>query len=254
MKSWTLLLLAGTLAAVDFGALQPQGRVSDFARVIEPGARAQLEQYCARLEQASGVELALVTLDTLAGEPIEDVANLLFRKWGVGKKATNEGALLLLVIGDRRSRLEVGYGLEPVIPDGFAGSVLREMRPALREQHYSDALLTAAKTLGDRIASSKGVTINTELRPRRARPRESAVPWPLIMFGAVALLWLVNGFASAARGGRSGILPALLLGNMLGRSGYGSRASGGFGGYDSSDSFGGFGGGDSGGGGASSDW
>jgi len=52
----------------------------------------------------------LVTLTTLEGEPIEDVANLIFRKWGVGAKGKNEGILLLLVVGDRRSRLEVGYG------------------------------------------------------------------------------------------------------------------------------------------------
>jgi uncharacterized protein len=77
--------------------------------------------------------MALVTIATLEGEPIEDVANTIFRAWGVGQKGKNEGILLLLSIGDRRSRLEVGYGLEPILPDGLAGSILREMRPALRQ-------------------------------------------------------------------------------------------------------------------------
>ena len=56
-----------------------------------------------------------VTLSSTEGEPVEDVANLLYRKWGVGLKKTNEGVLVLLVVNDRRSRIEVGYGLEPVL-------------------------------------------------------------------------------------------------------------------------------------------
>ena len=64
----------------------------------------------------------------LEGEPIEDVANTIYRAWGVGQKGKNEGILLLLAIGDRRNRLEVGYGLEPILPDGFVG--LRAARDA----------------------------------------------------------------------------------------------------------------------------
>ena len=137
-----VLLLLSTLSAspVDFAGLKPQGYVSDFAHVLAPGPRAQLEHYCKSLEQQTGAELAVVTLPTLNGEPIEDVANDMFRKWGVGKKGKDEGLLLLLVTQDRRMRLEVGYGLEPIIPDGFAGSILRSMRPALREQRYDEAL------------------------------------------------------------------------------------------------------------------
>ncbi|MBM3795045.1 MAG: TPM domain-containing protein [Acidobacteria bacterium] len=64
-----------------------------------------------------------------------DVANALYRAWGIGQKKSNEGALLLLARRERKSRLEIGHGLEPILPDGFSGSVLREMRPALRENH-----------------------------------------------------------------------------------------------------------------------
>ena len=87
------------------------------------------------MQRATGVQMALVTIPSLEGEPIEDVANTIARAWGVGQKGKNEGILLLLAIQDRRSRLEIGYGLEPILPDGLAGSVLREMRPALRQQH-----------------------------------------------------------------------------------------------------------------------
>jgi uncharacterized protein len=250
-------LIACTVAAcaVDFAALKPEGYVSDFARVIDPGSRAGLERYCARLEAQTGAQVAIVTIGTLAGEPIEDVANAMFRRWGVGQKGKNEGLLLLLVIQDRKMRLEVGYGLEPVIPDGFSGSILRAMRPALREGRYAEALTEALQTIGSRIAEAKGVKLDTAL-PSRTRQRAPDIPWPVIVGGIAILLLLIKGGGGGRRGGRSSgadLLLAMLAGNMMGRS-MGGHSGGGFGGWDSHDTFGGFGGGDSGGGGASSSW
>lgn len=262
-----ILVCALASAAADWKALKPQGYVSDFAGVVDTASRAELERYCAAVERSTGAQMALVLLPTLEGEPIEDVANTIFRAWGVGRKETNEGIMLLLVTGERRSRLEVGYGLEPYIPDGYAGSVLRQMRPALRAGDYGEALKAAAQTIGERIAQAKGVTIDTTMRRRTPaeQPHES-IPWPLILGGIALLLFLLGGGrgrrgyygGSGSRGGGFGdVLTGMLLGHMagtLGRSTWGSRGSGGFGGFDSSDGFGGFGGGDSGGGGASSDW
>jgi uncharacterized protein len=239
--------------AVDWKALKPQGYVSDFAGVIDAQSKAELENYAARVQQQTGAEMSLVTIRSLESEPIEDVANTIFRSWGVGKKGKDEGILLLLSVGDRRDRLEVGYGLEPLLPDGFDGEVLRQMRPALRQGQYGEALKAAAETIGGRIAQAKGVTLDTSI-PRRIGPprRGDSIPWPLIL-GGLALLFLLS------RGGRGGggFLPGLILGNMMGRGGggWGGGSGGGFGGYDSGGGgFGGFGGGDSGGGGASSDW
>ena len=258
---WTVavcLLAPAVAAAFDFTALKPEGYVSDFARVLDAESRRRLEEYCARLEKATGVELALVTLPSLEGEPIEDVANALFRAWGVGSKKTNEGLLLLLAIRDRRSRLEVGYGLEPVIPDGYAGSVLRAMRPALREQRYGEALLAAAAQLGQRVAEAKGVKLEAPAEVRRTTGQADE-RWALGLFFTLLFLAVLLATASHRRqmyrrGGGSGVLGPFLAGTLLGR-GMGPRMSGGgFGGFDSGDSFGGFGGGDSGGGGASSSW
>lgn len=259
------VLLATALACMavgaDFAALRPEGYVSDFAHVIPAGQKAQLERYCKAVEASTGAEIALVTVPSLEGEPIEDVANLLHRRWGVGKKGTNEGILLLLSIRDRRSRIEVGYGLEPVIPDGYAGSLLREMRPALRAGDIGGAMAAAAQAMGDKIAAAKGVKIEERVA-RRRQPREGAA-WegliPLLVSGGV--LFVVLFLANRGRGGRRGprggggagdIMTGMLLG-MLGSSPR-TYGGGGFGGYDSGDSFGGFGGGDSGGGGASSGW
>lgn len=202
--------------------------------------------------------MALVTIRTLEREPIEDVANTLYRAWGIGQKGKNEGILLLLVIQDRRSRLEVGYGLEPILPDGLDGSILREMRPALRQGLYGEALMAAAQEIGSTIARAKNVSLSANL-PRRVRSRPSdSIPWPLILGGILALFWLMRVGGRLGGGGRGGgfggFLPGMILGNMMSRSSYGGRSSGGFGGFDSGGGFGGFGGGDSGGGGASSSW
>jgi uncharacterized protein len=123
-----LALAVAPAFAVDWKALKPQGYVSDFAGVIDAQSKAELENYCGRVEQQTGAQMALVTIQSLSGEPIEDVANTLYRAWGVGKKGKDEGILLLLAISDRRNRLEVGYGLEPILPDGFDGDILRAMR------------------------------------------------------------------------------------------------------------------------------
>jgi uncharacterized protein len=244
----------GAAQAVDWEALKPQGYVSDFAGVVDAAGRAQLERYAAAVEHATGAEMALVTIPTLEGEPVEDVANTLFRAWGVGRKGHNDGIMLLLVVADHRSRLEVGYGLEPLIPDGFAGSVLRQMRPALRARQYGEALAAAAQTMGSRIAEAKGVKIDATLERRAPPAGDDAIPWSWLLGGALLLAWFLGARRGPFAGYVGGFLPGLVLGGLAGRSTWGGRSSGGFGGYDSGDSFGGFGGGDSGGGGASGDW
>ncbi len=259
LRTFVLLVLAAaTVSAFDFSVLKPQGHVSDFSGSLDPHTKAVLERYCEGVKEATGAEIALVTIDTLHGEPIEDVADLLYRKWGIGPGETDEGLLLLLAIGDRQSRLEVGYGLEPYIPDGYAGSLLREMRPELRAGDYGRALSIAVQALGSRIAAAKGVAIEAGAPRVRPSAQRREPGWPV---GGLALLILLAagmmlsgaarrrlggpfGFSTAGYPGRFRIYPLVLPGG----------SSGAFGGYDSSDSFGGFGGGDSGGGGASSKW
>src|SRR4051794_34407207 len=138
-----LILFASAGWAVDWTAYKPEGFVSDFAKVIDPASKRELESYSATVQRATGVQLALVTIPSLEGEPIEDVANTIARAWGVGQKGQNEGILLLLAINDHRNRLEIGYGLEAVLPYGLDRSLLREMRPPLRQLPSRWARLTA---------------------------------------------------------------------------------------------------------------
>jgi uncharacterized protein len=264
MRPALLAAIALAAGAADFGALKPRGYVSDFAGVLSEPATRQLNEYLGRVEQSTGAQIAIVTIASLEGEPIEDVATLLFERWGIGKKGKDEGALFLLSINDRKSRLEVGYGLEPILPDGSAGALLREMRPALRAGNYPAALATATASLGERIARAKGVQIAGSPRPRQMPQRRRAEPslGGLIAMGVVLAIMAAIGSSGGKGGGgrrrnvpgNSGrdVLKGMILGSILGQSmGHGG---GGFGGYDSGGGFGGFGGGMSGGGGASMDW
>lgn len=254
---------AATAFALDPASLKPQGYVNDFANVLGAQDKASIAAYCQRVEAATGAQIAVVTVQTLDNAPIEEFTNKLYRQWGVGKKGSNEGLMLLLAVQDRQNRIEVGYGLEPVITDGVTGATLRAMRPLLRTGQYGPAILGAIEALGQKVGEAHGAAIPTdglETPPhaRRTRSSESGGGFP---FGAIIILIIVIALlARGGRGGGGGFLTGMILGNLLGggRSGYrgGGFGGGGFGGFDGGGGggFGGFGGGDSGGGGASSNW
>lgn len=267
----TLTLLTPTLSAADPAALQFRGYVNDFAGVLNPAADREIQRYLKRVDESTKAQIAIVTIPTLDGIPIDDFANELARRWGIGYKDKNattrnqsdQGVLVLFSIRDRKMRIETGYGVEDAIPDGLAGELLRAARPALRESNYGVALGEIAHQLGERIAAKRGVTIPDRLPSgRRVAPGALDIPWPVILIGILFLLWFLSRMGGGG-GGRHGRFrryggggPGVIWIPPFGGGSYGGggSSSGGFGGYDSSDSFGGFGGGDFGGGGASSDW
>lgn len=261
----------------DLNSLKPQGYVSDFAHVLDPQNRQRIEDYCGIVEHATGAQMALVTVDTVGDTPLENYSIDLFRKWGVGKKGQDEGVMLFLAVKDHKDRVEVGYGLEATLPDGFAGQTLRQIRPQLGQGDYGGAMLTAAQVIGSAIAKAKGVTLPTQLvqlpeeRPASPSRGGGGIPWPFIVIGIFILFSIVSSIRRGGGGGYggggfggggTGFLLGSILGNMMGSSGRGRWGGGGFGGYDSGSGggggggggFGGFGGGDAGGGGASGSW
>lgn len=265
-----LAFAAGSFA-VDINNLpKPTGYVSDLAHVLNGTDKDKLEAFCTKVEQQLGVQFALVTIDTLGDQPIRDLALDLSRKWGVGDRKSNQGVLLLLAIKDRKNDIETGRGIEPYLTDGFSGSILRSMRPQLRDGDYGAALQTAAREMANQIAQGKGIAFSDDqlTTPRQGRraPQEGAggFPFLLIVLGIIFLLWLFSrggrrGGGMRGGGGGSDLLTGMIIGNMLNRgSGRSSGANWGGGGFGSdsggSGGFGGFGGGDFGGGGASSDW
>ena len=216
-------------------SLRPFGHVNDFAGVMSGSDRSATERLLTDLEQKTGAQVAVVTLKSLDGGQIADFSTRLFKNWGIGQKGKDNGILLLGATGEGRGnrlRIEVGYGLEGVIPDAAAGRILDTfVVPGWNQGQYGTAMAAGAAALAQRIASDRGITLSGVPETIRRTSTERGFPW----FNLILLLIFIP-FAIRH--------PWILL--MLLSSGGGSRG-GGFGGGG----FGGFGGGMSGGGGAS---
>ena len=240
-------------------ALKPVGYINDFASVLSQSTKFQLIALCTEVDQKAHAQIAVVTVKSLDGRPIEDFAVALFKQWGIGPKQSDRGVMIVLAVEDRRYRFEVGYGLESILPDGKTGAIGREAVPYLREGNYDAAVLMMTQKVADVIAKDRGVvlTVGTSLpEPRKTgsgREGQSASPWHLffpLAFVAFMIYAAIKRMSQPAsrryrRGG------GWWMGPMRGGGGWGG---GGFGGGGGGGGFGGFGGGSSGGGGASGSW
>lgn len=275
MRIRPVLLLAALLSiccmrialAEPVRSLKPAGYVNDFAHVLDAQTAADLENLCREVDEKAKAQIAVVTVQSLDGSDIESYAVDLFHRWGVGAKGTNRGVLILFAIRDHRYRVEVGYGLEPVLPDGKVGGFGRQAVPLLRQGNYSGAISLMTTRVADTIAADAGVTLSA--RPQRAppetSPEEPGIPinGRTILIAFIALIFLFVFLGKVLLPIAFRILPYLFLfGGPPSRRYYGPRnywgggwggggfSGGGFGGGG----FGGFGGGSSGGGGASGSW
>lgn len=257
-----LLLLAWIgMASASIGSAQqvppvirnlprPENYVNDFAGVLSPQTRQSLDLLCAQLDQKAHAQIAVVTVPSLEGDPIDEFATALEEKWKVGTKGTDRGLLLILAIREHKWRIEVGYGLEGVLPDGRVGPIGRAMVPYLRQGNYDLAVSQAVGSLAGIVAADAGV--NLETGPTRAPPQVSrhrrfgALPFLFL----ILLAFLIFGLG---RVGIFGFLAGTLLGGGWRGGGPGGWGGGGWGDGGGGD-FGGFGGGESGGGGASGSW
>jgi uncharacterized protein len=210
------------------------------------------------VDRQAHAQIAVVTVKSLDGEPIENFATALEDKWKVGKKGTDRGLLLILATNDRKYRVEVGYGLEGILPDGRVGDIGRQMVPYLRQNDYDGAVTMAVRQIAGVIAADAGVTLNLGPRPTSA-PAQQAKPLTLgeVLVLGVILLLVIFFLARIGGSGLLGFLIGMFLGGG-GGGGWGGRGGGGggWGGGGGGDGggFGGFGGGSSGGGGASGSW
>ena len=120
---------------------KPAGRVNDFANVIDASVESEIDSRLNRLEQQTTSEIAVATVTSLNGMSVDEYANRLFREWGVGQAKQDNGVLVLVAPHEREMRIEVGYGLEGVLPDGLAGQVIRErFTPRFSENDYSGGI------------------------------------------------------------------------------------------------------------------
>lgn len=221
----------------------PANYVNDFAHVLSPQVVSQTDELCSQLEQRAHAQLFVVTIRSLEGEPLEQFANDLFHKWGIGDKKTNRGVLFLLATEEHRGRIEVGLGLEGVITDSVAGRIGRGLRPAIQSNDFNTAVLDGSRELAGVIAADAKVSLdNTQALPaeQAARPQPGSHIFGFLSLLLIFLL-LSRVFGRRGRGYYGGYWGG---GGGFGGGGWGGGGGGGGG-------FGGGGGGDSGGGGAS---
>ena len=248
--------------------LKPQGYVNDFASVLSSSNLDRLTALCTELNQKAQAQIAVVTVKSLNGEPIEQFSIDLATHWGVGPKQKSRGVMILVAPHDRKYRIEVGYGLEGILPDGKVGSFGRQAVPYFQHQDYDGAIWLMTERVAEVIAQDKGITLDalqgsasvpSEPERRSARPGYSLNIGTLIFF--VFLLFPLLGFI--LRIIFSGSLGARryrryggwwMSGPWYGGGIGGGSSWGGGGGFGGGGSFGGFGGGSFGGGGASGSW
>jgi uncharacterized protein len=264
---WIALGAAVLVAAEPIASLRPSNYVNDFAGVLDAATQARLNDICRQVEEKAQAQIAVVTVKTLDGQDEASYALALYQKWGIGAKKTNRGVLILLAIQDRKRFIQVGYGLEPILPDGKVGGFGREAVPLLRSGDYAGAVTLMTSRVASVIAQDAGVTLDNQLH--LAATRQPPAPGGEV--GAVVVVFILffivvfvlraifrgggGGRGSGGSGFWSGLLWGMLLNNMSGGrgSGYGGGGFGGFGGGGGG-GFGGFGGGSTGGGGAGGSW
>jgi uncharacterized protein len=231
---------------------KPTNYVSDFAHVLSPETVARLDRLCSQLDHSqTNAQVAIVILKNLDGDDKADFANRLEEKWKVGKKGSDRGILMLLSIEDHHEWVEVGYGLEGILPDARVGDISRSMVPDLKQHDFDGAVTTGLVQIANVIAADAKVSLQDQ--PNQGRSVVRREPQHTshigIIFRIILILLVLLFFG--ARG-----LFGFGLGWFMGGGGRGGGGWGGGGGGDGGgdSGFGGFGGGESGGGGGGTDW
>ena len=250
---WLLIFSAvPAVCAVEI-PVPPPDPVVDLAGIIDGSVRAKLNGYLRELEQKTGAQVAVLTIKSLEGQSLEDFSiTVAHDKWKLGKKGKDNGLLMLIALTERKYRIEVGYGLEGILPDSLVGSIGRQyLVPYFKKGDYSKGIYAAALIIANEIAGNAGVKISGLPAVKKSRQsqtsQKSSGPFGKIL----SLLVILVIFFLFIRNPRS-FLALMLLSTMGSGSGHWGRSSGGFGGGGFG-SFGG-GGGGFGGGGASGGW
>lgn len=249
---------------------QAKGHVNDLAGVVDESTRSKLETLLTNFETRTGTQIAVVTVKSLDGRMVEEYANDLYRAWGIGAKSgenKDKGALLLIAVEDRKTRLEVGYGLEGDLPDGLAGELVRRMRPFLKQSDYSQAVWVGSRSIVDTLAERWQVSlegIEDRQFAWKKRPERGFKVSPLailvIIIVVVIIISIISRFTGGGgrRGGGGGSdlwwLAPIIFNGSGGSFGGGSGGRGDWSSGGGGSDWGGFGGGSSGGGGASDSW
>lgn len=188
-------------------SLRPSADVNDYAGVLTPEQRSALEARCKALRDKSGAQFAVVIVKSLEGGQVDDFANKLFAHWGIGEKGKNNGVLLLVAMQDHKARVEVGYGLEPILPDALAGRVLdQQLFPAFKQERYFDGLTGTVNRICEIIEKGQPATAE-DRRPAG----ELGFGEKIVMAGFLSLFVAIGSFV-AGTGVRTRLFPPVLFG------------------------------------------
>lgn len=192
------------------------GAINDFADVLTADEERALDQLVDDLERATTAEIAVATVTSLDGLTIEEYATQLFAAWGVGQAGKDNGVLILVAPGERAMRIEVGYGLEGILPDGLAGQIIREtFLPAFREGAFGRGIVAGTTRVAAVVRRNQPVT-EAELQAIAAAERggnDPALPYVLVVFLS---LFVAIGFGLAGTGLGERAVGPLVLGLFFG--------------------------------------
>lgn len=230
MKKIILILLVLLFSSPVFAVkkLFFNGFVSDNAAVISDDSINYINSFLYDLQKKTGTDIAVVTLYRIYNQSVEDAALEIGRKYKLGSKSLNNGAVVLVVVKDRVMRIEIGYGLEGIITDAHAGRIRDAMLPYFKNEDYESGILKGTYMLASDIAKGYGVELSSA--PPKINPFKAPLSNPnLLMFLLICFM--------------------IFRISYIWNSAFGARY------YGSHTSFGGFsGGGGFGGGGASGRW
>src|SRR5512137_1151676 len=166
--SWGILLSVVLVAPSDAAEIfpKPVGAVNDFSRVIPPDYKNQMEGLSREVLAKTGTAIVVATVESLGDNELNEYVNRLYKAWGVGKKGQDKGVLIFLAVKERKVRIETGYGVEGILPDGLTGEILdRHALPRFREGDYGGGLLNATIAVSAVIAKDAGVTLTGSPTP-----------------------------------------------------------------------------------------
>jgi len=212
LRATCVIVLTGVSLATQ-NLPKPAGRITDLANIIDSATESELDSRLNELERTTSSEVAVVTVPSLDGVTVEDYAVRLFKQWGIGQSKTDNGVLVLVAPNEREMRIEVGYGLEGVLPDGLAGQIIREnFTPRFRDNDYSGGIRDGVGRVID-VVEKQQVLSPEEI----ARFNESGggdfPEWALIPFFG---LFVTIGFGMVGLGVRTKTGFPLLFGSFFG--------------------------------------
>jgi uncharacterized protein len=208
-----LLAFAGVAHAQNFPKLD--GRVVDAANLLSADQKAQLTQLSASVEQASSRQFVVATIPDLEGNAIEDYGYKLGRAWNIGQKDANNGIILIVAPTEKKVRIEVGYGLEPIMTDALANQIIQDqILPKFRSGDMAGGIMAGASAIADQMKAP------LEAAEQRAKDAAAAAPARRHHNGGVGAFVGIFWFF---------IIFVVAMGNMFGRRRYGQRCGGGSG-------------------------